>query len=77
MGNIVTGRIGIGLGEEMMRFIFDKARGLGLRELYLKVHRDNARAVRLYLKAGFITAGKSDNVLNLRKALPEQIANQL
>ena len=60
-----------GLGEEMMRFILNKARELGLSELYLKVHCDNARAVRLYTKFGFITAGERDNVLNLRKSLRE------
>ena len=57
---------GAGLGGEMMRFIFDKARALGLRELYLTVHSDNGRAVGLYTKAGFQTVGESAGVLKMR-----------
>jgi RimJ/RimL family protein N-acetyltransferase len=60
-----------GLGEEMMRFVLQQAREMGLRKLYLEVHRDNARAIRLYTKFGFITAGEKDQVLNLQKSLPE------
>ena len=62
---------GTGLGGEMMHFILDKSRELGFSELYLKVHRDNARAVRLYTRFGFITTGERDNVLDLRKSLRE------
>ena len=47
---------GAGLGGEMMRFICNQAQELGLGELYLKVHRDNAQAMRLYHKVGFRTA---------------------
>jgi RimJ/RimL family protein N-acetyltransferase len=60
---------GAGLGEEMVHFILDKSRALGLNELYLKVHRDNARAVRLYTRLGFITSEETDHVLKLRKSL--------
>jgi RimJ/RimL family protein N-acetyltransferase len=42
-----------GLGGEMMRFIFARARELKLGRVYLNVHSDNARAVQLYTNVGF------------------------
>jgi RimJ/RimL family protein N-acetyltransferase len=57
---------GAGLGAEMMKFILGKAKSLGLRELYLSVHKDNVRAVGLYSKAGFRTVGEIAGVLKMR-----------
>ena len=58
---------GTGLGGEMMRFAFSQARRLGLKELYLKVHRDNVRAIRLYSKTGFRTVRELDGVLHMER----------
>jgi len=60
---------GTGLGGEMMQFIIEKARTLGLRELYLSVHKENVRAVALYAKAGFRTVGESAGVLKMRTSI--------
>ncbi len=60
-----------GLGGEMMGFIFNRAKKMGLNELYLKVHRDNARAIRLYTRVGFETASEDKDVFNMRRSLRE------
>jgi RimJ/RimL family protein N-acetyltransferase len=57
---------GAGLGAEMMRFIFGQAQALGLRELYLTVHKDNVRAAGLYTKAGFRTVDECSGVVKMR-----------
>jgi RimJ/RimL family protein N-acetyltransferase len=62
---------GAGLGGEMMKFIFGKAGSLSLRELYLNVHKDNARAVGLYAKAGFRIVGESAGVLKMRASVAD------
>ena len=56
---------GTGLGGEMMQFAIEKAGALGLRGLYLTVHKDNVRAVALYAKAGFRIVGESAGVLKM------------
>jgi RimJ/RimL family protein N-acetyltransferase len=58
-----------GLGGEMMRYIFSRAKKMGLNELYLKVHRDNARALRLYTRVGFITISEDKEVFHMRFSL--------
>lgn len=62
---------GTGLGAEMMKFIFGKAKALALQQLYLNVHKDNARAVGLYTKAGFRTVGESAGVLKMRTSVAD------
>lgn len=50
---------GSGLGTGAMERLHEFARGeLGLRKLILSVRADNAAAVRLYQKLGYVTAGK-------------------
>jgi RimJ/RimL family protein N-acetyltransferase len=60
-----------GLGREMLGFIFSRAKKMALNELYLKVHRDNARAIRLYTRFGFKTVGEDKEVFNMRLSLRE------
>ncbi len=60
-----------GLGGEMMRFIFKRAKKMGLNELYLKVHRDNARAIRLYTRVGFKTVSEDQEIFNMLLSLRE------
>ena len=60
-----------GLGGEMLCFIFSQAKKMGLNELYLKVHRDNARAIRLYTRFGFKTVSADKEVVNMRLSLQE------
>jgi RimJ/RimL family protein N-acetyltransferase len=60
---------GMGLGRETIDFVIGHARKLGLRELYLNVHQDNNRAVRLYTKVGFTAAGRAGEVMKMQMAL--------
>lgn len=46
--------IGKGLGKEMVNHAFSIAKNIGLNSLYLKVSNTNERAIRLYLKMGFV-----------------------
>jgi RimJ/RimL family protein N-acetyltransferase len=56
---------GAGLGGEMMRFVLGEAKKMRLRELYLVVHRENARAIALYQKHGFRTVAENAGVLRM------------
>lgn len=56
---------GRGLGRDMMHFAIEEARRLGLARLYLKVHRDNPRAIALYARSGFSITGEQDGVLRM------------
>jgi len=60
---------GAGLGGEMMGFIFNQARQRGLNELYLKVHKNNVRAIRLYIRVGFQTTGENGDAYHMRRTL--------
>jgi RimJ/RimL family protein N-acetyltransferase len=66
---------GAGLGREMMGFIFNEARKLGLKELHLKVHKQNLRAIRLYIRFGFKTVGETGEAINMRTSLQEESKN--
>jgi RimJ/RimL family protein N-acetyltransferase len=59
----------LGLGKQMIQFALDKAKELGLTEVYLKVGRENSRAIRLYTRAGFRSAGERGDVLDFRCSL--------
>lgn len=60
---------GAGLGSEMMGFVLDQAKRLELRELHLAVHKDNARAIALYTKHGFLAFSQQDGVLQMQLRL--------
>ncbi|MEY8767059.1 GNAT family N-acetyltransferase [Francisella philomiragia] len=45
---------GRGLGKEMMMKILDVANKEGIKSIYLKVHKDNYRAISLYKKLSFV-----------------------
>ncbi len=44
---------GMGLGRHMLRYVEDRARGLGSRELWLQVNKKNAATIAFYRSAGF------------------------
>ena len=46
-----------GLGRHMMEHLLDRARGLGVREAFLKVRPSNTTAIRLYQSMGFEQVG--------------------
>ncbi|CUX27425.1 GNAT family N-acetyltransferase [Rhizobium oryzihabitans] len=48
-----------GLGARLMRRALDAARELGLHRVELCVHADNARAIALYEKIGFVHEGRA------------------
>ena len=62
---------GSGFGRQMYEFIFDQARKLGLRELYLIVGSENARAIHLYEKFGFRRAREHQGILEMRSPIPD------
>lgn len=45
---------GQGIGEDLLRTCLDKALRKGITRIELKVRADNASAIRLYAKAGFV-----------------------
>ncbi|MBW2276968.1 MAG: GNAT family N-acetyltransferase [Deltaproteobacteria bacterium] len=49
---------GQGVGKQMLRAGLDWAREAGLRKLNLKVRHDNARAIALYERFGFVREGR-------------------
>src|SRR5947209_3749112 len=51
---VVPARRGAGIGEQLMRGLCDRARGAGAREMVLEVIVENAPAIALYQKLGFV-----------------------
>lgn len=47
-----------GIGEALVLRVLDRARALGLRRIDLEVRADNASAIRLYERAGFVIEGR-------------------
>jgi ribosomal protein S18 acetylase RimI-like enzyme len=43
----------LGVGTELTRWTFERARGLGLQSIWLTVAMNNFIAIRLYRKLGF------------------------
>ncbi|HQE12711.1 MAG TPA: GNAT family N-acetyltransferase [Flavipsychrobacter sp.] len=61
---------GKGIGSKMMEFMEEKARGLKLKTLVLKVAATNKRAIRLYEKAKFQPLSYSTTHLMMEKIIP-------
>jgi dTDP-4-amino-4,6-dideoxygalactose transaminase/ribosomal protein S18 acetylase RimI-like enzyme len=58
LGIIVSSQVrGHGLGKELMNDLLEAARDLGLAKVWLSVHRDNTRAIRLFESVGFRCEG--------------------
>lgn len=49
---------GKGLGLSVLRFMVERIRGRGLNRIYLHVRTDNAAAINLYEREGFINSGR-------------------
>jgi RimJ/RimL family protein N-acetyltransferase len=60
---------GKGLGSEMINLLEEKARKLGKSTIWLKVIKENMRAITLYKKQGFITESELDSLYVMRKQL--------
>jgi putative acetyltransferase len=55
---------GRGIGTEMMRYAIAWAKGTGVvRRIELLVYADNARAIHLYRKFGFVEEGRRRGVV--------------
>lgn len=48
---------GLGLGARALRWVEDQAAAQGLERIRLRVNRNNSRAIRSYLRAGFVFEG--------------------
>lgn len=60
---------GQGLGRAMALRVVAEARGLGLRQVYLRVGAANTRAVRLYRSLGYVDTDAQARVRHMRLAL--------
>lgn len=60
---------GQGLGRTMLTHLIDQARKAGEKQLQLNVYKDNARAIRLYEKTGFVMNGETDDRKQFRMLL--------
>jgi RimJ/RimL family protein N-acetyltransferase len=56
---------GLGLGHQMMDFVLKEAKALKLKEVYLRVHRENSRARALYASIGFQVRREDNAVLEM------------
>ena len=64
---VIPARRGAGIGEQLMRGLFGKARDLGSTEMVLEVITENAPAISLYDKLGFEVVRELE-VLSLAQA---------
>ncbi|MGG7213793.1 GNAT family N-acetyltransferase [Clostridium nigeriense] len=55
---IVTNYRGLGLSKILLSEIINKARGYGIKELYIRVDPDNTKAINLYKRIGFKEVNK-------------------
>ena len=60
---------GNGIGKEMVSYVAEYAKTLGIRTMYLHVADYNERAVRLYKKQGFFIVGKDGFVYEMQKQI--------
>ncbi|TSA41536.1 MAG: GNAT family N-acetyltransferase [Verrucomicrobiales bacterium] len=60
---------GVGFGSQIMQFAFEQAGKLMLKSLYLRVHRDNDQAARLYMKSGFKIEREDGDVRIMRRVI--------
>lgn len=56
--NIDQPHWGKGYGKEALKLLEQEAKQLGIAKLYLRVFRDNLRAIRLYENAGYIDSAE-------------------
>ncbi|UWU15708.1 GNAT family N-acetyltransferase [Rhizobium sullae] len=62
---IIPAHRGQGLGLRLMETTLKQARECGIRRVELSVHADNARAIRLYEKVGFVSEGVSKDAVHI------------
>lgn len=63
---------GIGIGQRLLRAVFERAREAGVSRVWLITTNDNSNALRFYQKAGFrIAAVHRDAVTLSRRIKPE------
>jgi len=60
---------GKGLGKELMIYLEGQALGMGKSSIWLRVIRENARAISLYTKQGYIIESEIDSLIVMRKKL--------
>ena len=59
----------MGIGQRLMQFALEQAMRLNLKSIYLRVHRGNDRALRLYEKSGFDLEREDADVRIMRRKL--------
>lgn len=58
-----------GIGEAMINLLEEKATELNLQSIWLKVLKNNMRAIKLYNKVGYFVEMSNDEFLKMRKNL--------
>ena len=58
---------GKGVGGEIIEFAIDKAKGLSLHSLFLRVWDENFRAIRLYERYGFERSDVENHIIWMRR----------
>ncbi|TCU12918.1 acetyltransferase (GNAT) family protein [Rhizobium sullae] len=66
---IIPAYRGQGLGLRLMETTLKQAREYGIGRVELSVHADNARAIRLYEKVGFVSEGVSKDAVHIDEPL--------
>ncbi|MHC2297223.1 GNAT family N-acetyltransferase [Rhizobium mongolense] len=62
---IIPAHRGLGLGLRLMETTLKEARECDIIRVELSVHADNARTIRLYEKAGFVSEGVSKDAVHI------------
>ncbi|TCU40001.1 GNAT family N-acetyltransferase [Rhizobium azibense] len=62
---IISAHRGQGIGSRLMETTLKQAREYNIIRVELSVHADNARAIRLYEKAGFVSEGVSKDAVRI------------
>jgi len=53
-----------GIGTRLLRFLMDRAKGKGVKKIFLEVRRKNIPAISFYLKNGFLKIGERKGYYN-------------
>ncbi len=61
--------IGHGIGNEMIAYIIEMGKSMGLRLIILNVSNINSRAIKLYKKWGFVSVLQNGNIIEMHKEL--------
>jgi len=71
---VIAGYRGLGIGEALMRAALQKAKESGLTRIELTVRENNANAIALYTKIGFVVEGLHPNAVRVDRQYENHIS---